>query len=133
MKKGDRVKIKQDARYDGQDMSWTETPTHKVALKKGDKVYHTSDRKLTSFLPVETCFHSDGLDGCTGHAYLGILQEDVEVQGYSNDGEVRIDLSETEIDMYYLGTTEIVQTGKRICICGGWQPEYRWVNRTISI
>jgi Iap family predicted aminopeptidase len=99
IKKGDRVEIKETAKYSGQDMKWTEVITHIEKYKKGHVFYHFSDSKLNAFLPKTTCFFNNDIK-ITGHCYALILNQDIEKQVYSN--EVRFNLNENH-KIIYLG------------------------------
>ena len=134
MRKGDRVEINNTAKYDGQDMAWTETPTHRVHLKKGDRIFHKSSTKLNSFLAKETCFYSDDYNETEGFIYMAILKKDITVQGYSNDSEIRLELDSEIVDLYYLGSCELKRTDtKKLNNRGQWVTQYKWIDRTIKI
>jgi len=103
MKKGDRVYISKDAKYNGQDMEWTERITGTITLYKGQKLYHSSDSKLKAFYPKETCFFMNTY--AEGYVYCAILNKEITIPCYDN--EVRIDLSyfsNDDIEIYYIGT-----------------------------
>ena len=139
MKKGDKVEIKKTAKYSGQDMKWTETPTHTVELKEGDRLYHRSDRKITGFLPKETCFHTEDIK-MTGHNYVAIVKENMTVQGYSHDTEVRLVISAENVDLFYIGerilevdykSPRVIKTDRMGRPYGEYQKKI--IDKTISI
>ena len=110
------IKITNTAKYDGQDIQWTETPTHKVGLKKGDKVYHKTTTKLNSFLSKESCFYNNSIEevvnftGYNSFLYEIEILEDMTVQGYSNDSEVRFEITKENAKMFYVGKIELLDT-----------------------
>lgn len=110
------IKITNTAKYNGQDMQWTETPTHIVELKKGDKVYHKTTKKLNSFLSKESCFYNSNisevvaLTGYDSFLYEIEILEDMKVQGYSNDSEVRFEITSENSKMFYVGKIELLDT-----------------------
>lgn len=116
MKKGDYIKISDDAWYPGQDMRWTEECTGVEKLPTGTKLYHYSDTKIKEFLSKETCFfYADSTYGhCTvkGHCYEVILKKPVTVREYLS--EVRFWIFDTNCDIRYLGKVEVIYTGKKI-------------------
>lgn len=109
-----KIKICENAKYDGQDMKWTETPTHIVELKKGDKVYHVSTSMIKKFQPKEMCFYNCSFDdisiGYTKYVYEFEILENMAVQGYSNDDEVRFEISEKNCKVILLGKWEVKDT-----------------------
>ena len=110
------IKITNTAKYNGQDMQWTETPTHIVELKKGDKVYHKTSKKLNSFLSKESCFYNSTIEeivGFTGYnsfLYEIVILEDMKVQGYSNDTEIRFEITSENAKMFYIGKIELLES-----------------------
>lgn len=99
MKKGDRVLILKDAKYEGQFMSWTERQTDSVILKAGTKLYHSSDKKLKEFKIKETCFYYNTT--APGYTYCLVLDKDTKAKVFDN--EIRIELTENLGSMYYIG------------------------------
>lgn len=58
MKKGTLINVRDNAVYNGQDMSWTETFTGKKKIKAGGEwVTHTSQDLIKSFRPKKICVH----------------------------------------------------------------------------
>ena len=110
MKKGDYIKITDDAKYSGQDMRWTEECTGTETLPAGTKLYHFSDSKINKFLSKETCFFLD--DDGLGHCYIATLKKEMTVNVFST--EVRFDITPGNCSIQYVGKIEAVHTGKRI-------------------
>jgi hypothetical protein len=139
MKKGDKVKVVENGYYKGQDMGWTETATHTVSLKKGNRLYHASSEKLTSFREKETCFHTEDVIS-SGYLYVAIVKQDMTVQGYSNDTEVRLEITPEVVDMYYAGQriTERDETLPKVekkdrCGRPYYCYQYKTIDKTITI
>jgi hypothetical protein len=125
MKKGDFVKVKENADYSGQDMAWTEEKTGKNTYGKGHVFYHFSDSKLNGFYPKTTCFY-DEEKTIPGHCYAYILDRDINIETYCN--EVRLNLKETD-NLIYLGKVtyerDYTKKEKQYDSCGrfqGWGP-----------
>ena len=110
MKKGDYIKITDDAKYPGQDMRWTEECTGTETLPAGTKLYHYSDSKINEFLSKETCFFYD--DCSYGHCYEVVLKKQVTVREYLS--EVRFWIGQSNCEIRYLGKVETIRTGRRI-------------------
>lgn len=56
MKKGTQIKVTETAKYNGQDMDWTETFTGKKVIGNGGEiVFHRSDVEIKSFKAKEIC------------------------------------------------------------------------------
>ena len=127
MKKGDYIKISEDAKYNGQDMRWTEEQTDEKVLLKGTTLFHCSDSKIKEFYPKETCFFEDDL--CTEHSYLITLLRDVKVRVYGN--EVRYRMNEFNSKIQYLGRVKVVKTGKMLSGNTGAYPEYKGIDNRI--
>ena len=107
------IELTETAKYNGQDMKWTETPTHIVELKKGDKLYHKTTNKIKEFLSKESCFYNNTLDeiidftGYTSFIYEIEILKDMKIQGYSNDSEVRFEITQENSKMFYIGKIEV--------------------------
>jgi len=103
----EQLYITDKAKYNGQDMDWTEYQTGRVLLRKGAKLYHASEEKLIAFYPKTTCFF---IDRCSdGYIYCFILKKDIIVPKYG--GEVRINLKKYNnnyFDIFYAGTAEVI-------------------------
>lgn len=112
MKKGDMIQVKQNAKYDGRTMNWTETRTATKKLESGT-FFHVSGTKLQAFLPKETCF-ADKKYG-EGYYYAMKIIAPVIVDFYDDD-EIRIDLEEysENVEIYYIGTITGKNTNKMI-------------------
>jgi len=126
MKKGDYLKITSDAKYDGQDMRWTETFKEKITLKAGTMLYHSSDKKISEFLSKETCFFLD--DRMENYCYVAVLKKDVVVDYYESQ-EVRLEINENNCSIQYVGTIRYIPTLERDKKYGC--PIYKKVDRTI--
>ena len=108
------IKITETAKWNGQDMAWTETPTHMVNLKKGDILQHVSSKKLNSFLSKESCFMNRNFDinsfGYSQYVYQVELLEDMAAQGYSNDDEVRFEITSENAKIFLVGKVNVLDT-----------------------
>ena len=60
------VKITEESKYSGQDMSWTENETDRGYTKEVHFLYHSSDKKINSFYPKHTAFYHSYFNGRTG-------------------------------------------------------------------
>ena len=112
MKKGDKVDINIAYNYTGQDMDWTEITTETKLLKKGTKLAHRSSTKLTKFKEKITCFSQDVEVVTSGYNYICILKKDIVVDTY--DDEVRININNDIVDIFYIGKTSIIVTDEKI-------------------
>jgi len=99
MKKGDMVLVSDRARYNGQDMKWTEECTGMKLFKKGTKFYHWSDTLLSLFLNKETCFF-DTRDSGKNYCYEYTLKEERKLPTFCD--EVRINLGKKD-EIRFLG------------------------------
>lgn len=112
MKKGTKIQVKEDAKYNGQTMNWTETYTGVKEIKKGGEwVFHKSDNLIKSFVPKEICVSpfEYGKSYLKSNAtkkevtskynwkqyiYAIFLTEGTKVDTYSDD-EYRFEINET--------------------------------------
>lgn len=103
MKIGDRVEIKENAKYTGQDMAWTETRTSSEITRESIKAYHYSDKKISSFVPKITCFFDSFSDFIEGYIYEVTIPKGCHVNRY--DSEIRVELNE-EMSLKYIGRNQ---------------------------
>lgn len=108
MKKGDFLKITDDAKYPGQYMEWTETLTSREILPTETILYHFSEDKITEFRAKETCFSTD--DRTFGHTYIARLTKPIQVSRYDSS-EVRFNISSDNCTIQYIGKTYTKYTG----------------------
>ena len=108
--KGEKVPIKQDAEYTGQDVDWTEPKTDEFVTKEEMVVYHNSgflDREIKEFLAKKTCFHAKKVKS-EAHHYALIVPAGTRVEEYDDEvggTEYRINIT-SDMDLYYLGFME---------------------------
>lgn len=119
MKKGSKIEVKENGKYKGQDMSWTETFTGtKIIGKGGEWVTHTSSVMIKKFVPKTICVHPfehslsyfesnttknniQSKYNWTIYVYSIFLPEGFTVDTYSND-EYRFTLTQ-DMDIIYSG------------------------------
>lgn len=120
MKKGSKIQVLENAKYNGQDMLWTEpfTGTKKIG-KDGEWVTHTSSNKIKEFRAKEICVHPyehsiSSFESNTTKkevtskynweifVYAIFLPEGTIVDTYSDD-EYRFELTE-EFNIFFAGT-----------------------------
>lgn len=99
MRKGAYIQIKENGKYSGQDMNWTERKTSSKIIDSEVKVYHYSDTKLNVFRAKTTCFF-DTKKSVEGHVYELTIPVGTYVEYY--DDEVRINLTEN-MKIRYIG------------------------------
>ena len=134
MKRGSKIEVSEKAKYNGQNMNWTEELTGTVTLEAGKVLYHTSrETLLKSFFPKETCFSESKTSD--GHYYALKVINTISASLYNND-EWRIDLDEcrNDVEIYYIGEiartkTDEIKPDRR----GGFVPVYITVDNTIDI
>lgn len=107
MKKGDRVKIKENGKYSGQDMRWTEPVTKRIVTTEAMKVYHYSDSKLIEFCEKETCFYSQRAAHTEGFVYELEIPSNTMIE-YHGDEEIRLVLTE-KMEIRYIGRIEKIR------------------------
>ena len=90
MKKGGYIKTKENGKYTGQDMRWTERMTKEEITVEDIKAYHYSDRKLSEFCSKETCFFDSQID-IEGFVYSATIPAGTEIRRYDN--EIRVEIS----------------------------------------
>jgi hypothetical protein len=130
MKKGTKIQVTNSAKYNGKDMSWTETFTgQKMIGKGGEIVTHVSDRMIEMFAEKEICVHpqehseSYFSSNCeksdlTGKfswpmfVYSIHLPEGFVVDTYSED-EYRFELRE-DMDVFFAGIVTYAKSGQKI-------------------
>jgi len=121
------IKVSDINQYTGQTMKWTETMYPTIAT---GQFIHWSDEPLDVFAPKETCFwkhkKEDEIYG-SGHLYLITVKNRQGLESPYDD-EVRFCLK-PEDKLQYLGEYELKPTGGNIKWRGGWQPEYRSVQK----
>lgn len=99
MKIGDYVLVKQNGKYSGQGMEWTESLLSIETTESPVILYHSAEEKITEFRTKQTCFH-DGY-AIRGHVYALELPAGVEIERYQGR-EVRVELTEG-MKIRYLG------------------------------
>lgn len=99
MKKGDFVEIKENGKYSGQDMGWTEIMTSSEVTKSEFTVYHYSDKKLNEFRQKETCFFDEKIK-IEGHVYELTIPAGTYIERFDN--EIRVEL-ESNLKIRYIG------------------------------
>lgn len=116
-----KIKVTENAKYNGQDMSWTE----ELEISSSDvdiTVFHCSDNYIDGFLAKETCFFNDK-PLFKGHTYKYVVEAGVE---FLTDGtEIRVDLNNGD-ELEYIGNYKIVGTGEykeTYCNYEGWKKE----------
>lgn len=130
MKKGSKIEVSENAKYNGQDMEWTETFTGIKRIGKGGEVVtHTSNKEIKKFAAKQICAHpashSESYFISTiskkelknryswkYFIYSIYLPEGTEVDTYSDD-EYRFELTEN-MEIIFSGTiTECNNTEKK--------------------
>jgi hypothetical protein len=111
MKKGDKVKIYENAKYSGQNMKWTEACTGTKILQVGEIYYHASSVKISTFHTKETCFADKKYT--EGFYYALRVLSPLSVEMYDQD-EIRIDLEKhaKDVEIFYIGTITGRNTGQ---------------------
>ena len=99
MKIGDYVPIKENGKYKGQNMEWTEYIIEKYVLQEDTIFYHSAETKITEFKAKQTCFY----EGYTISGYIYALHAPAGtvIEKYPC-GERRIQLKEG-MSIRYLG------------------------------
>jgi len=152
MKKGTQIQVSSEARYNGQDMSWTETFTGTEKIGNGGEwVFHSSNEKITSFRAKEICVspyeygkhlmktNSKKKDVISRFywkkfIYAIFLPEGFEVDTYSGD-EYRFELTEG-MRVVFLGTVYEAYLGSERVMTGSGLKEiskYIYYSDTIKL
>lgn len=111
MKIGDKVAITWEAEEPETTYTnaWTEKYTGEKILKKGTKLWHSSQYKIKKFYPDLTCFSYD-YSSKTGYIYCLVIKEDIEGSQFDYD-EIRLNLENyvdnNKIEIYYAGTGKL--------------------------
>lgn len=130
MKKGQKINVSEDARYNGQDMDWTETFTGTKKIgQSGEIVFHRSDSLIKEFRAKEICVSpfEHGKSYLESNAtieeiskkynwksyvYMIFLPEGTIVDTYSDD-EYRFELTE-EMDVTFAGIVHEAKGAQKI-------------------
>lgn len=99
MKIGDYIQIKENGKYSGQNMEWTEKLISVEKTSAPVILYHSAEDKIKEFRAKQTCFH-EGY-AINGHVYALELPAGVEIERYQGR-EVRVNLTE-DMKIRYLG------------------------------
>jgi len=99
MKKGTIVKVSEEARK-GHGEYFIDQFSGNITLKKGDILYHSSDKLIKEFASGFTCFNINNY--CCGYVYAIKITKDTVMRSWNAGEEVRIDLEETDT-LTYIG------------------------------
>lgn len=149
MKKGSQIKVTENAKYSGQDMSWTETFTGPKTIGNGGEwVFHQSDREINAFRNKVICAHpyehgksylesTTTIDIITSrynwkkYIYAIFLPEGTIVDTYSDD-EYRFQLT-TDMKVLYAGIVYEAKDGQKQGKTGKMVDTYIQYSDTIKI
>lgn len=102
------IEIKNNAKYNGRDMQWTETQYGKCYIGTGTILYHFSNSKISAFKEdVETCFFFEKRS--VGHCYAFIAKREVELADFG--AEARCMLFAKDFDCFYIGKRKYMGKG----------------------
>jgi hypothetical protein len=149
MKKGTQIQVSSKARYNGQDMEWTETFTGKKIIGEGgETVFHKSDKMISVFAEKEICVspfeHGKSYLVSTASKkeitskynwkqfiYAIFLPEGFEVDTYSGD-EYRFELTEG-MKVVFAGTVYEAKSGQKMNTYGNLVDTYVKFSDTVKL
>ena len=80
--------------YKGKDMKWTEPLTDKYISKNIKYGWHYSDKPISSFANILTCFFTSPKRNYIKNGYKIYIPKDTEIFEHGNGEEIRVELNE---------------------------------------